>query len=131
MGKTLMKDMLAHYYDVAQKGRFKELFGHLEIGKAPTALANTFYVLPLTFAGLKTDTVEEFKASLNNVLNTAAADFKERYPNLSFELNVQDALDTFVRLVNEIKRKHGQVKIAFTHSCLILSTKQLFVPIDE
>ena len=58
---------------------------------------------------LKTDTVEEFKASLNNVLNTAAADFKERYTNLSFELNVQDALDTFVRLVNEIKRKHGQV----------------------
>ena len=113
MGKTLMKDMLAHYYDVAQKGRFKELFGHLEIGKAPTALANTFYVLPLTFAGLKTDTVEEFKASLNNILNTATADFKERY-GFSFGLNEQDALDTFVRLVNETKRKKGQVKCFYT-----------------
>ncbi|ELR15713.1 uncharacterized protein ACA1_378630 [Acanthamoeba castellanii str. Neff] len=43
MGKTLWIDTLAHYYDVAHKGRFKELFGHLEIGKAPTQLANTFH----------------------------------------------------------------------------------------
>lgn len=109
MGKTLWKDTLAQYYDVAQKDRFKELFDHLEIGKAPTALANTFFVLPLTFAGLKTDTVEEFKTSLNDELNTQAMIFKERY-RFSFAKNEQNALDTFARLVGEVKTKKGQVE---------------------
>jgi len=112
MGKTLVKDMLALYYDVAQKERFQELFGHLEIGKAPTSLANTFYVLPLTFAGLKTDTVAEFKASLNDELNDSCEAFKERY-NLSFELNKQNALSTFRRLV-EVRRKNEKVKRLYT-----------------
>jgi len=106
IGKTLFKDTLAHYYDVAQKDRFKELFSHLEIGKAPTPLANTFYVLPLTFAGLKTDTVEEFKRSLNDELNI----FKARYDRFSFEKDEQNALDTFARLVGEVKTKKGKVK---------------------
>jgi hypothetical protein len=110
MGKTLWKDTLANYYDAAQKGKFAELFGHLEIGKAPTALANTFFVLPLTFAGLKTDTVEEFKASLNDHLNTKAVSFKEKY-NLSFTPNGQNALDTFERLVEEMKRRKEKLYV--------------------
>ena len=108
MGKTLWKDTLAHYYDVAQKDQFKVLFGHLEIGKAPTALANTFYVLPLTFAGLKTDTVEEFKASLNITLNKAMDDFKKRYVRLAFDLE-SDALATFQGLADEVKRKNEKI----------------------
>jgi len=109
MGKTLLKDTLAHYYDVAHKERFNKLFGHLAIGKARTPLANTFYVLPLTFAGLKTDTVEKFEASLNDELNDSYEAFKERY-NLSFELNKQNALSTFRRLVEEVRRKNEKVK---------------------
>jgi len=104
MGKTLWKDTLAHYYDVAQKDQFKELFGHLEIGKAPTAFANTFFVLPLTFAGLKTDTVEKFEASLNDELNDSFAKFKKRY-KMSFEMNEQNALSTFKRLVGEVEEE--------------------------
>jgi len=124
MGKTLWKDTLAHYYDALLKDQFKELFGHLDIGKAPTQLANTFHVLPLTFAGLKSDTVEEIKMSLNNVLNTAAAKFKQLY-NLSFKLNEQDSLDTFVRLVTEIQLKHEKVQAAsqtplFQHAPIML-----------
>jgi len=112
MGKTLWKDTLEHYYDVRLKDQFKELFGHLDIGKAPTQLANTFHVLPLTFAGLKTSaTVDMFDRSLNNMLNTAAAKFKQLY-SLSFELNEQDSLDTFVRLVTEIQLKHEKVQAA-------------------
>jgi len=124
MGKTLWKDTLVHYYDALLKDQFKELFGHLDIGKAPTQLANTFHVLPLTFAGLKSDTVEEIKMSLNNVLNTAAAKFKQLY-NLSFKLNEQDSLDTFVRLVTEIQLKHEKVQAAsqtplFQHAPIML-----------
>jgi len=111
MGKTLWKDTLVHYYDAQLKDRFKELFGHLDIGKAPTQLANSFHVLPLTFAGLKTDAGEKFETSLNNVLDTAAAKFKRLY-NLSFELNEQDSLDTFVRLANEIQLKREKVQAA-------------------
>jgi hypothetical protein len=111
MGKTLWKDTLAHYYDVAYKSQFGELFGHLDIGKEATSLANTFHVLPLTFTGLNTGTYDEFKRSFNNALNVAASDFKERYKRnkLSFALNEQDALATFQALVNEIKRKKKQV----------------------
>jgi hypothetical protein len=136
MGKTLWKDTLAHYYDVAQKDQLKELFGHLEIGKAPTALANTFFVLPLTFAGLKTDTVEEFKASLNDHLNTKAASFKEKY-NLSFTPNDQNALDTFERLVEEMKRKKEKVKLSSppppfpTADSHFSDELKLYVSIDE
>jgi hypothetical protein len=108
MGKTLWIDTLAHYYDVAHKGRFKELFGHLEIGKAPTQLANTFHVLPLTFAGIKSHNFDDFRRSLNAALNQASADFKERY-NLSFELNDRDAAITFQGLVDELKRKNEKV----------------------
>ncbi|ELR15712.1 uncharacterized protein ACA1_378620 [Acanthamoeba castellanii str. Neff] len=110
MGKTLWIDTLAHYYDVAHKGRFKELFGHLEIGKAPTQLANTFHVLPLTFAGIKSHNFDDFRRSLNAALNQAAADFKERY-NLSFELNDRDAAITFQGLVDELKRKNEKLYV--------------------
>jgi len=109
MGKTLWKDTLVHYYDALLKDQFKELFGHLDIGKAPTQLANTFHVLPLTFAGLKSDTVEKFEMSLNDEINTVASSFKVSY-NLSFEVNAGNALDTFRRLVEEIKQKKEKVE---------------------
>ncbi|MCP4111617.1 MAG: AAA family ATPase, partial [Desulfobacteraceae bacterium] len=35
-GKSLLLSMLANYYDVALEDRFRELFGHLEIGRNPT-----------------------------------------------------------------------------------------------
>ena len=34
-GKSLVLSMLENYYDVAKKGEFDTLFGHLSIGKNP------------------------------------------------------------------------------------------------
>jgi len=67
----------------------------------------------LTFAGLKTDTVEKFETSLNDGLNDSCEAFKEHY-NLSFESNKQNALSTFRRLVEEVRRKNEKVKRLYT-----------------
>jgi len=45
--------------------------------------------------------------SLNDEINTVASSFKVSY-NLSFEVNAGNALDTFRRLVEEIKQKKGK-----------------------
>jgi len=132
MGKTLLKDTLAHYYDVAHKEQFNKLFGYLAIGKARTPLANTFYVLPLTFAGLKTDTVEEFKASLNVTLNKAMHNFKLRY-QLGFELE-DDALATFQGLSDELKEKRTKCNFFVCCTTVLIPfffNTKLYVMIDE
>lgn len=138
MGKTLWLDTLAHYYDVNHKPRFKKLFGHLEIGKSPTPLASTFYVLPLNFAGIDSHNPDLFRMSFNDKLNLAAADFKERY-KLSFELNERDALVTFQGLVAELKRKKAKVnplpptqqKVIRMLIFLLPQRPKLYVLIDE
>ncbi|KAL6074795.1 EF-hand domain-containing protein, variant 3 [Balamuthia mandrillaris] len=109
-GKTLFADTLAQYYDAFNSPKFNELFGHLSVGKQRTPLANSFLVLPLTFAGLRTETAEEFKMSLNNELNSSASTFKARY-NLNFQVNTHDALDTYKLLFDEMRLKQNKVYV--------------------
>ncbi|KAL6076170.1 hypothetical protein QOT17_003077 [Balamuthia mandrillaris] len=109
-GKTLFADTLAQYYDELNASKFDELFGHLDIGKRPTPLANSFLVLPLNFSGLKTDTAKEFKMSLNDRLNTLAGSYKARY-NLQYQINPQNALDTYTSLFEEMHLKQKKVYV--------------------
>ena len=84
----------------------------MAIGKTPETftLRQHFLRSSSHFAGLKTDTVEKFEASLNDHVEHSRFEcFKKRY-NLSFERNEQNALATFQRLVEEVKRKNEKVK---------------------
>ena len=49
-GKSTFLNMLAAYYDVKTEGSFKEVFGGLHIGKAPTKSRNSHLILLFDFS---------------------------------------------------------------------------------
>ena len=51
-GKSLMLNLLQHYYNVHTKDKFDDLFGDLYIGKHPTPDRNSYLVLYLNFSGI-------------------------------------------------------------------------------
>jgi len=76
-GKSLWCRILECYYNINQKDDFERLFGQTYIGKHPTPLQNSFFVLYLDFSVLNTiqdhdlppqTTIEEFQlqAELEN-----------------------------------------------------------------
>ncbi len=69
-GKSLVLSMLENYYDVAKKDEFKEMFGSLAIGKNPTELRNSYYILRWDFSCIDTTgTVREIKQALFDHIN--------------------------------------------------------------
>ncbi len=68
-GKTLFVETLKAYYDKVEAKNFEKNFSGTYIGSHPTALANQFYVLKFTFAGLQSSKAEEeFQISVRNAL---------------------------------------------------------------
>ncbi|MEA1934177.1 MAG: AAA family ATPase, partial [Thermodesulfobacteriota bacterium] len=49
-GKSLVLSMLENYYDVAKKDEFEALFGGLKVGKNPTDLRNSYFILKFDFS---------------------------------------------------------------------------------
>ena len=49
-GKSLILSMLENYYDVAKQDEFNTIFGKLAIGKNPTKLRNSYFILKLDFS---------------------------------------------------------------------------------
>ena len=54
-GKTTFLSLLEHYYDVARKDRFEELFSGLYAFDHPTPERHRYLVLRLDFSGLGLD----------------------------------------------------------------------------
>ena len=52
-GKTLWCSILECYYDVNRAGRFDELFGGLDIGRAPTPERNQYMVMRFNFSEVR------------------------------------------------------------------------------
>ena len=53
-GKTLFTSTIENYYDIKKEVKFQELFGETYIGKNPTKLKNSYYVLKFNFSGIDT-----------------------------------------------------------------------------
>ena len=69
-GKSLFCRMLECYYNVRQKDEFDELFGHTWIGKNPTPLRNSCFVLHLDFSTIDpSGTVEEIEKDFDLTCN--------------------------------------------------------------
>jgi hypothetical protein len=67
-GKSLFVSMLHHYYGLEHQPKFNTLFGKLDTGKNPTALANKYMILSFEFSRIQTNTPENtFKGFLSNV----------------------------------------------------------------
>ncbi len=108
-GKTLVLSMLENYYDVAKKDQFDELFGHLAIGKNPTRLRNSYFILRWDFSCVDTTgSVRDIKQSLFNHLNARIEDFIMYYTHKGYELptvkvNHDDAIYSMESLLTSVK----------------------------
>ena len=91
-GKTLFTSVLENYYDVKKKDKFNKLFGETYIGKNPTKLKSSYYILRFNFSGIDTDkeetTIQGFKDKVIASINV----FIKKY-NLDFYVNENDTAE--------------------------------------
>ena len=87
-GKSLVLSMLENYYDVAKKDEFDAIFGNLKIGKNPTPLRNSYFILKFDFSCVDpTGSAEDVKKALFNHINGCIDDFHKFYNYKGFELS--------------------------------------------
>lgn len=106
-GKSLMLNMLAAYYDVANKDRFQELFGDLAIGKNPTKLHNSYMILKFNFSKIdpeKEDVQKSFDKYVMFVLNAFVDKYKNLLPQAAIEAerNADNSNDAFTGLTDNL-----------------------------
>ncbi|MGA1826130.1 MAG: AAA family ATPase, partial [bacterium] len=108
-GKSLVLSMLENYYDVAKKDEFKEIFGHLKIGKQPTKLHNSYFILRFDFSCVDpTGSAEDVKRALFNHVNACIDGFYKFYTYKGFdlpniEIDREDALYSIASLLSSVR----------------------------
>ncbi|MCD6273315.1 MAG: AAA family ATPase [Deltaproteobacteria bacterium] len=108
-GKSLVLSMLENYYDVAKKEEFEELFGGLKIGKNPTDLRNSYFILKLDFSCVDpTGSAEDVKKALFDHINAGIEGFYSFYRYKGYELpeikiNYSNALYSISSLVSSVR----------------------------
>jgi len=108
-GKSLVLSMLENYYDVAKKDEFEAIFGGLKIGKNPTDLRNSYFILKLDFSCVDpTGSAEDVKKALFNHINGCIEEFYAFYKYKGYELpqikvNFDDALYSLKSLVSAVR----------------------------
>jgi len=103
-GKSLFVSMMQYYYGVEHKDKFSQLFGDYYIGKSPTALANSYYVMMFDFSGIttydETQIVESFRNSIYSSIQTFNSIYKlfdhQRMQDLESISNPADLMKDFL-----------------------------------
>ena len=85
-GKTLFTSVLENYYDIKKRNKFKELFGNTYIGKNPTRLKNSYYILRFNFSGIDTTSEDTTMQSFKEKVTASISDFIKNY-DLDFYIN--------------------------------------------
>ncbi|SMP50691.1 Predicted AAA-ATPase [Desulfonatronum zhilinae] len=79
-GKSLLLSTLHNYYDLASAHLFDEMFGPLAIGRNPTPLRNSFFMLQLDFSCVDpTGTVDRIRRALHDHVNVRIESFLKYY----------------------------------------------------
>ena len=126
-GKSLLLSMMENYYDVARKDEFENLFGGLAIGRSPTPLKNSYFVLRLDFSCVdSTGTTEDTRRSLYNHIDVRGENFLHYYEVNGFNLahakvDSEDALSTTNSLL-------GATGSAGFPVCLLVDEYDNFAP---
>ncbi|WDN90068.1 hypothetical protein BuS5_03038 [Desulfosarcina sp. BuS5] len=108
-GKSLVLSMLENYYDVAKKDEFEAIFGDLKIGKNPTELRNSYFILRFDFSCVDpTGSAEDVKRALFNHINACIIEFYKVYNYKGFELPAieidrEDALFSMKSLITSAR----------------------------
>ena len=75
-GKSLLCTTLQYYYDINERHRFEQLFGHTAIGKNPTTEHSSYFVLHLDFSVVDpSGSIEDIKDNFNHHLNLELRSF--------------------------------------------------------
>ncbi len=108
-GKSLLLSMLENYYDVAKKDEFEDIFGGLKIGKNPTELRNSYFILKFDFSCVDpTGSAEDVKKALFDHINVRIEGFYSFYRYKGYELpeikiNYSNALYSISSLVSSVR----------------------------
>ena len=78
-GKSLFVTMLSSYYDKVHAETFNNIFGDTYIGRNPTPLKNTYYILNLDFSGITVDDKETTYNDFTESVKSSIEDFIEKY----------------------------------------------------
>ncbi len=101
-GKSLVLSMLENYYDVAKADKFNKLFGNLKIGKNPTKLHNSYFILKWDFSCIDTTgSVEQLKRALFDHINSCIKGFLLYYRDYNLP-NVDVDRDDFINYINSL-----------------------------
>ena len=104
-GKSLFTSVLENYYDINKEKDFEQLFKNTYIGKNPTPLKNSYYILKFNFSGLITETEESLLNSFNNACIRGINKFINSY-NIDMKLNIKGyPSDIFANFLNEVEFK--------------------------
>ena len=131
-GKTLFTSTLENYYDIKRADKFGRLFENTYIGKYPTKLKNSYYILKFNFSGINTadeeTTMQGFKREVASSINL----FVEKY-NLDYFVNMEDdaegILDNLLKAFS-IQRPEDKIYVIideydhFANELLSFSTNQ-------
>ena len=88
-GKTLFTSTLENYYDILKVDKFNALFSETYIGKNPTKLKNSYYILKFNFSGIDTSSTEETLNGFKWEVASSIQVFVEKY-GLDFFVNIED-----------------------------------------
>jgi hypothetical protein len=106
-GKSTLLSMLEHYYDLARKDQFDDLFGGLWVHEHPTAERNSYLVLVLDFSGVATDGGHDaLRRSFLDAVKVRVRDFCLAYralgPTLDWLESRLDGYDSPDALVGDV-----------------------------
>ena len=116
-GKTLFTSTIENYYDIKKEEKFQELFGETYIGKNPTKLKNSYYILRFNFSGIDTTNEETTIKGFKEKVISSIKMFIEKY-KLDFYINPEDEPEN---ILNNLVKAFNIQK----------ADKKIYVIIDE
>ncbi len=104
-GKSLFISVLEHYYDKTKSELADKLFQNLYIGKNPTSLKSSYYVLKFNFSGISIKNEADIESTFNKNVYSSLKEFKKKN-KLKIELDVNSPaasqLNDFLKELNTI-----------------------------
>jgi len=110
-GKSLFLSMLDSYYDLANVGKFDDLFGGLHIHKNPTDNRNNYYMLRFNFSGVQNVREGDLEQGFLNKVKDGTQRFINKY-KLDIKLEESNqAADVLASLVKGFEKLELSQKI--------------------
>ena len=110
-GKTLFTSTLENYYDIKKSEKFEKLYGETYIGKKPTKLKNSYYILKFNFSGIDTTNEETTIKGFKNEVSSSIKVFVEKY-GLDFYINYEDEAESILdNLIKAFSIQRAEEKI--------------------